>query len=128
MKTKRLIYSAMRTPDGTLLESRHRHDYVTHIDANGEEYMLDGGKDYIRCSINKEEPEFISIYDDEDHAIIREYFTWGTYGKDGTEELRYITIAEMTDGHVQAIVDTQTHLSEHIMKLFIDELEFRNEH
>ena len=38
-----LVRNAMRTPDGTIIRSRHRHDYVTHKDANGSEYMLDGG-------------------------------------------------------------------------------------
>ena len=128
MSTETLLYSAMRTPDGTLLESRYRHDYVTHNDANGEWYMLDGGTAYIRCSVNKEQPEFISIYSDDTHEVIRKYFTWGTYGKNGDQPLSYITIAEMTDGHVQAIVDTQTQLSDTIMQLFINELDYRREH
>ena len=125
-KESKLIYSAIRTPDGTLLESRHRHDYRTHTDANGEWYMIDGGTAYFRGRLNKEEPEYIQIYSDDEHSLIRKIFTWGTYGKDGDQPLRYITIAEMTDGHVKAIVETQTHLSEHIMQLFINELEYRN--
>ena len=50
-----ILNSRMRTPDGTILESKHRHDYVTHTDANGKEYMLDGGLDYVRCSANGDE-------------------------------------------------------------------------
>nr|DAI89645.1 MAG TPA: hypothetical protein [Caudoviricetes sp.] len=49
---RKLIYNAIRTPDGTLLVSRHTHDYVSHIDKNGEEYFLDGGMGHIRTSIN----------------------------------------------------------------------------
>ena len=40
---RELVYNAIQTPDGTILRSRHRHDYVTHKDANGKTYMLDGG-------------------------------------------------------------------------------------
>ena len=32
-----ILNSRLRTPDGTILESEHRHDYVTHTDANGKE-------------------------------------------------------------------------------------------
>ena len=39
----KILSNKMRTPDGTILESKHRHDYVTHTDANGKEYMLDSG-------------------------------------------------------------------------------------
>ena len=38
-----ILSNRLKTPDGTILESLHRHDYVTHTDANGKEYMLDGG-------------------------------------------------------------------------------------
>ena len=53
----------MRTPDGTILESKHRHDYVTHLDANGKEYMLDGGLAYVRSSAYGDE-EMLTVYDD----------------------------------------------------------------
>jgi len=38
-----LIANALRTPDGTVLESKSRHDYKEYIDANGKTYMIDGG-------------------------------------------------------------------------------------
>jgi hypothetical protein len=34
----RLVYNAIRTPDGTVLVSYSRHDYKTYTDANGHEY------------------------------------------------------------------------------------------
>lgn len=125
MNTKKCLYSAIQTPDGTILESRHVHDYRTHEDANGETYMIDGGTAYFRTTLNKVRAKDLSLYEGDDHEVIRERFTWGTYGKSGKEEYHLITIAEMTDGHVQAIVDTQTHLPEHIMQVFINELEYR---
>lgn len=38
MNEPKLLANRIITPDGTMLQSKHRHDYVTHIDANGKEY------------------------------------------------------------------------------------------
>ena len=51
----KLIRSCLETPDGTILQSRSRHDYRQHLDANGKTYMLDGGLDYVRCSAHGDE-------------------------------------------------------------------------
>ena len=116
----------MKTPDGTILESKHRHDYVTHIDANGKEYMLDGGCDYVRFSANGDE-EMLTVTSDDSHEVIREAVKWGTYGKDGDEPLRYVTIADMSSEHLEACLYTQESMSQSIRKVMKDELEYRNE-
>ena len=35
-----IIYNAIRTPDGTVIESKHRWDYQAHTDANGQVYAV----------------------------------------------------------------------------------------
>lgn len=102
---KHIIYSAIRTPDGIILESKHRHDYVTHLDKNGEEYMLDGGLEYTRRSINKEEAKDISLYSDAPHKQIREKISRGSKGKSGREELKYILLKDIDDEYLQSIID-----------------------
>ena len=122
-----ILNSRMRTPDGTILESIHRHDYVTHTDANGKEYMLDGGCDYVRCSANGDE-EMLTIYTDYPHEVIRLHAKWGTYGKEGDEPLKYVAIADLNPYHLRAILDTQkATMRPAIYKVMQDELEYRNE-
>lgn len=121
----KLIRNAIQTPDGTIIESTHRHDYVTHTDANGKEYMVDGGLSYIRRSANGDEID-MSLYNDQPHEVQRDVLTWGTYGIDGNQPLQYITIADMDTGHLEAVVEMGG-VCPVRRKCMQKELEFRNE-
>ena len=101
MEEPRLILSRIQTPDGTILTSYHRHDYVTYTDANGEEYILDGGNDYQRTSVNKESFKDLSIWSDAPYEIIRENFHRGGRGKNGDEPLKWVPLSEMSDEWVK---------------------------
>jgi len=122
-----ILCSKMRTPDGTILESKNGHDYVTHMDANGKEYMLDGGLEYVRRSAHGDE-EVLTLMSDDDHESIRLVLKWGTYGKQGGQPLSYVTIARMETEHLHACLDTQKATMRPAMyKVMQDELEYRNE-
>ena len=102
---KQLIYNAIRTPDGTVLVSYHRHGYVRHLDANGDEYSTDGGIDYLHRSVNKIPAEDLSLYDDEPFEKIREVIYRGGRGKSGKEELHYVKLSEVDDEWLGDIID-----------------------
>ena len=122
-----ILSSQLKTPDGTILESLHRHDYVTHKDANGKEYMLDGGCAYIRRSINGDE-ELLTVTTDDSHSVIREAVTWGTYGKNGDEPFKRVKLANMTDDHLAACIETQmATMLPALYEVMQNELEYRNE-
>ena len=121
----KLIRNALQTPDGTIIESTHRHDYVTYTDANGKGYMVDGGLVYIRRSANGDEID-MSLYNDQPHEVQRDVLTWGTYGIDGNQPLQYKTIADMDTGHLEAVVEMGG-VCPVRRKCMQKELEFRNE-
>ena len=120
----KIVANRIRTPDGTILESMHRHDYVTYTDANGKEYMVDGGLDYLRRIVHDDAPaEELSVYSDAPHSVIREVFKWGTRGKDGKQPLKFVVLKDMTTDHIEAILETQN-LPGYMRKIFLDELDF----
>ena len=126
MSEARIVSNRIRTPDGTILESMHRHDYVTYVDKNGKEYMVDGGLDYLRRNVHNDAPyEELSVYDDALHVEIRNVFKWGTRGKDGKQPLTYVPLKDLTTEHIEAILDTQSHISDYIRKIFLNELSIR---
>ena len=126
MMNEKYVSNRIRTPDGTILESMNRHDYVTYIDANGKEYMVDGGLDYLRRNIHDDAPyEELSLVSTDEHSVIREVFKWGTYGIDGKQKLKYVVLKDMSWDHIEAILETQVHVREHIRQLFVNELEYR---
>ena len=121
-----IVYNAIRTPDGTVLESTHRHDYKVYMDKNGKEYMVDGGLDYLRRNVHDDAPyEELSVNADQDHLTIREVLKWGTYGKNGDQPKRLILIKDMSTEHIQACLNTILSIHPIWEKAFNDELKLR---
>ena len=124
----KILVNAWKCPDGTILESRHRHDFVSHvIPVNGaadKVYFVDGGTNY--CRVSGEGIEFVGCYDTDPHEKIREVLSWGSYGRDGKQEKHYILLKDLTDEHVDAILRTQSHIKDTpIEKVLKDEQEYR---
>ena len=102
-----VVYNAIKTPDGTVLISRHRHDYVTYVDSiTKETYMTDGGTgSYVRRSVNVTPADDLSVYADDAFELVRTVAVRGSRGVDGNEPLNWIKICDMTDDHLQAVLD-----------------------
>ena len=124
-----ILQNKIRTPDGTVIESTHRHDYVTHKDANGYTYSVDGGLDYMRRNYVPEAPyeELSTDTINMEFKEVREIFTWGTRGKCGDEPLVRKALIALSTDHIVAILKTQHHISQEVRGLFIAELEWRRE-
>ena len=123
----KLIRNALQTPDGTIIESRSRHDYVTHTDANGKVYVVDGGLDYQRRSNHGDEQD-CSVYDTGDHLVRREALTWGSYGAAGDQTLTVTTIADMSTDHIKAVIrNCSSYMNLLIKEVMVAELDHRSE-
>ena len=125
-----LLRNAIRTPDGTILESESRHDYKEYTDANGEVYMIDGGLSYVRSSINETPAENLAVYDTDPIESVRENLLWGTYGKDQDKPLHHVALKDMDTEHIEAVIEILKSSSSHIdqarLNVMIQELELRN--
>ena len=120
-----LVYNAIRVWDGTILESRGRHDYNTYTDTNGSFFAVDGGLDYARRLGDSTLYTDISIYDDDKHEVVRKAFSWTSYGKDGRQPAKRQALEDMGLEHIQAILETQSHITPHMRELFEKELVYR---
>ena len=118
----RLIVNKWKCKDGTILHSRSRHDYVFHVDKEGNSYFLDGGIDYIRHSGNM---ECMCVYSTDSHDKIRDNFEWTSYGINGDEEPKVTLLKDLSREHICAILNTQSRLPDHIRLVFKNELEYR---
>ena len=126
--TNEILVNRIKTPDGTILTSRHRHDYQSHVDKiTGETYVVDGGTDYLRRSTNIIEAEDISLSTDSPFEEIREGFTWGTHGKDGKQPLTQVLLKDMSNNHIIAVLESQP-IKGKVRELFFNELRYRANH
>lgn len=127
---KQIICNRIQTPDGTILTSHHRHDYVTHIDKNGYEYMCDGGTEYLRRNIVQEAPyKEMSVYDDSPFETIREVLYRGGRGKDGKQPLKYVALNEMSNSWLENVIiyEEEFRPDNKFLKYYKQELEYRKE-
>jgi hypothetical protein len=123
------LLNSIKTPDGTVLVSRHRHDYVEHLDKNGSTYMVDGGLDYLRRSTNVEPYEELSVEDDGKHETRRQHLQWGVnYTKDEVRlpETQYRRIMDLDTDHIEKILELFGHrISDLYKEVFRQELQYR---
>ena len=131
-KNKEIIYNAMQTPDGTVIESKNRHDYVSHMDKNGETYMVDGGKDYLKRSVNEIPAKELTMYLEPwtlgFHEKAREVVKRGGRGINGDQPLTWVPICKMNDGWVKATIDYNANLGledNWFTTLLVKEVEYR---
>lgn len=124
-----IIRNAIMTPDGTYLRSYHVHDYKEHFDTVSKEtYIIDGGNQYLRRSVNGWVAEDLTVTMDDKFTLIRYAFVWKSYGKnyEHLPEGIYIALCDMTDDHIEAILNTQVHIrGTYVEELMIAELQWR---
>ena len=125
---KQIVCNRIRTPDGTILQSHHRHDYVNYTDKNGLEYVVDGGTSYLRRNVREDAPyEEMSLTAEDSFELIRKAVCWGTRGKNGDRRLEWVPISKLEVDHIYSILETQTHAAKWLLELMEQELEYRIE-
>ena len=122
----RLLAHRWQTPDGVVLWSKHRHDFKGHTMEDGTFLAVDGGDQYIRLT-NPQKLTDMCVYEDSEHVEKREVVSWGSYGKNGDEELHYILLKDMTTEHIEAVIRTQPQIRSWLFDTMCDELQYRRE-
>lgn len=77
-----IILNRIKTPDGKVLTSYHRHNFVYHQSEDGESYFIDGGTDYVRGG-NLHLCENLSVYSDAPFEQVRKSYHRGFAHKKG---------------------------------------------
>ena len=118
----RLISLKIQTPDGTIIESSRKHNPAFHTDKSGQQYMVDYDVNFPRIQSDGNHID-LSIYDSSSFELVRDTFKWGSYGKDGVDELHLIKLKDLSDDHVKAIIDGgYAGLNDYLFKM---EMEYR---
>jgi hypothetical protein len=127
--SKFILVNKAFTPDGTILECKHQHDYQEHVDRlNGELYILDGLGYYIRASVNKQPMCHFTLTLEDPHEILREHFKWGrNYTEDmkPLPETEWILLKDLESSHIQNILDGNYCKHPDLEQLFINEQDYR---
>ena len=126
---KQLLVNKIKCPDGTVLVSRHRHDFKEHTQADGRTYMVDGGLSYQRIGHSDEEFENLACYTDDPHEKIREHFEWTKRldaDGDPLEKPEIVLLKDITDAHLEALITwTSEDYPKWVNQVFVDEKAWR---
>ena len=125
---RKLVANIWETPDGTILWSRFRHDCVFYDDANGENYMVDGGNDYERISVNEtaHPMKSLCVYDDDPWDLQRQFILRGTFDKEGNRI--FVPMAKLSNKHLENIVKDDVEYYDRTNTVWKRELDYRKEH
>jgi len=86
--------------------------------------MVDGGLDYIRTTMYPDQ-ESLAVYLEDGHEAVREALTWGTYGKNGDQPLKYVKLSDMETDHIKACLDNVPTMYPQIRTAMKQELTYR---
>ncbi len=128
--TRQLLHNSIKCPDGTILVSQHRHDFVQHEQADGREYFVDGGLSYQRIGFSDKEYTDLSVYTDSPHEDIRNCFTWTRQFDENMDKLpkpEQVLLKNITESHLKALVKwTETGYPDYINEVFKNETKWRD--
>lgn len=151
MKNKILLVNKIRTPDGTIIQSKNRHDYVTYTDKNGATYMVDGGCNYLKRNyfpdnrtrfqkiVDKvkkffglrirESISYIeeSLYNTDSIKELREWIYRAGFGKDGRCGYREVLLKNMSNSWIDNVIEYEENLrpTNKFISVFYRELQHR---
>lgn len=129
VKEANIIYNAIRCPDGTVLESFHRHDYKEYEQGDGRFYSVDGGKEYLSRGFSVQDYEELAVMSDDSIGEIREVFLWTSVLDENSERLPEPVqrkLEDLNDGHIIALVEwTKDDYPDHINEIMVREAQYR---
>lgn len=105
---RQLLVNSIKCPDGTVLTSRHVHDFQSHTQEDGRSYFVDGGCHYQRIGYSDEEYLDCSLYSDDPHEVIRSKFIWTSFGRSGKEEPTHTALEDIGEKHLKALLNFPT--------------------
>lgn len=125
-ESEQIVYNAVKCLQcGETLVSRHVHDYKTCECTN--EAMVDGGNEYARYgAVDMNKITKITYVASDPHDLLREFVSWGSYGKNGDQPLTYKKIKDMSDDHLRAVI-VWPRGAQWMKELMKQELDYREE-
>lgn len=124
-----ILRNAIRTPDGTVIESHSVHDFTQHTDnITKKTYAVDGGLEYLRRVGDVHECQDLSVIDSGLHSQRRELLKWGnTRNAAGKplSKIAWIPIKDLGTDHIRAILATQKRIRPVVQETLVTELQNR---